>query len=152
MEIKVNKEIRRYTEKVFFGLSLRETICVGMALAASVAIYFPASAVMPLELVTWLCIAGASPFAFMGFFKYHDMPAERALWIILKNKGLTPKILTYKSHSDPYLLANRSRKERRKHGNQNDKKHLHAAKQKRKGGQKKGRQNHPAGNPDQKSV
>ena len=36
MEVKINREIRNYTESMFFGLSMRQ--CVFTVLAASVAI------------------------------------------------------------------------------------------------------------------
>ena len=40
MEVKINKEIRQYTESVFFGLSLRQFICSVLACATAVIIYF----------------------------------------------------------------------------------------------------------------
>ena len=40
MEVKINKEIREYTEAIFFGLSLRQCICSLLACGTAVAIYF----------------------------------------------------------------------------------------------------------------
>ena len=40
MEININKDIREYTEGVFFGLNLRQLVCSGLAVASAVAVYF----------------------------------------------------------------------------------------------------------------
>ena len=40
MEVKINKEIRDYTESVFFGLSLRQLVFSVIACAAAAAVYF----------------------------------------------------------------------------------------------------------------
>ena len=40
MEVKINKEIRQYTESIFFGLSLRQCICSVLACGSAVALYF----------------------------------------------------------------------------------------------------------------
>lgn len=75
MEVKINREIRNYTESMFFGLSMRQ--CVFTVLAASVAIllYFVLKPYVGTETVSWMCILGAAPFAAMGFVTYHGMTA-----------------------------------------------------------------------------
>ena len=40
MEVKINREIRNYTESMFFGLSLRQLIFSALALAVAVGLYF----------------------------------------------------------------------------------------------------------------
>ena len=40
MEIKINKEIRQYSEKIFFGLSLRQFICSVLACGVAIGVYF----------------------------------------------------------------------------------------------------------------
>lgn len=40
MEIKINKEIKEYTETMFFGLSVRQFIFALLACGAAVGIYF----------------------------------------------------------------------------------------------------------------
>ena len=40
MEVKINKEIRNYTESMFFGLSLRQFIFSVLACGVAVALYF----------------------------------------------------------------------------------------------------------------
>ena len=61
MEVKINREIRNYTESMFFGLSMRQ--CVFTVLAAGVAIllYFVLKPNVGTETVSWMCILGAAP-------------------------------------------------------------------------------------------
>ena len=40
MEVKINREIRNYTESMFFGLSLRQLIFSALAMAVAVGLYF----------------------------------------------------------------------------------------------------------------
>lgn len=40
MEVKINREIRDYTESVFFGLSLRQLVFSLLAMAVAVLLYF----------------------------------------------------------------------------------------------------------------
>lgn len=40
MEIKINRDIREYTEDMSFGLSLRQFICVVLACGGAVDLYF----------------------------------------------------------------------------------------------------------------
>ena len=40
MEIRINREIREYTEAMYFGLSLRQFICSVFACGVAVGLYF----------------------------------------------------------------------------------------------------------------
>ena len=40
MEVKINREIRDYTESMFFGLSIRQFVFSLLAVIAAVAVYF----------------------------------------------------------------------------------------------------------------
>ena len=44
MEVKINREIRNYTEAMFFGLSMRQFIFSACACVVAVGLYFPAQA------------------------------------------------------------------------------------------------------------
>ncbi len=96
MEVRINKEIRDYTEAVFFGLNIRQLIFSGLACGVAVGIYFGLRKPLGTEVVSWLCILGAAPFAALGFIKYHGMTAEKALWALIKSELLMPKRLVSK--------------------------------------------------------
>ena len=96
MEVKINKEIRNYTESMFFGLSLRQCIFSVLACGVAVGIFFGLRSHMGVETVSWICILGAAPFAAMGFITYHGMTAEQFAWAWLKSEFIMPKRLIFK--------------------------------------------------------
>ena len=63
MEVKINKEIRNYTESMFFGLSLRQFIFSVLACGVAVGLYFLLRPRFGTETLSWVCILGAFPFA-----------------------------------------------------------------------------------------
>lgn len=95
MEVKINKEIRNYTESMFFGLSLRQCVFSVLACGVAVGIFFGLRNQLGVETVSWICILGAAPFAAMGFITYHGMTAEQFAWVWFKSEFLIPKRLTF---------------------------------------------------------
>ncbi|WP_418790368.1 PrgI family protein [Phosphitispora sp. TUW77] len=95
MEVKINREIRDYTESMFFGLSLRQFIFSVMAIGVAISIYFGLRNFFGMETISWICVLGAFPFAALGFIKYHGMTAEQFLWAYIKSEFLMPKKLTF---------------------------------------------------------
>ena len=95
MEVKINREIRDYTESMFFGLSLRQFVFSVLAVGIAVGIYFGLRSFFGTETVSWMCILGAFPFAALGFIKYHGMTAEQFLWAYIKSEFLIPKKLCF---------------------------------------------------------
>jgi membrane-bound ClpP family serine protease len=99
MEVKIPKEIREYTEAIFFGLSLRQFIFAVLAVGIAVLIYFSLHDTLGTETVSWLCIVGAAPFAAMGFIRYHGMTAEQFLKAWIKSEFLLPRKLVFKAEN-----------------------------------------------------
>ena len=95
MEVKINKEIRDYTESVYFGLSLRQFIFSILACGMAVILYFVFRLYFGIETLSWLCILGAAPFAAIGFIKYNGMNAEEFLLAYIRSEFLTPKELVF---------------------------------------------------------
>ena len=95
MEVKINKEIRDYTESVYFGLSLRQFIFSILACGMAVVLYFVFKPYFGIETLSWLCILGAAPFAAIGFIKYNGMNAEKFLLAYIRSEFLTPKELVF---------------------------------------------------------
>lgn len=93
MEVKINREIRQYTESMFFGLSLRQFMFSVMAVGVAVGLYFLLKPYFGMETVSWMCILGAFPFAALGFVSYHGMTAEQFLWAWLRSEVIEPKQL-----------------------------------------------------------
>lgn len=95
MEVKINKEIRNYTESMFFGLSLRQFIFSVLACGVAMGLYFLLRSRFGTETLSWVRILGAFPFAAMGFIKYNGMTAEQFVWAWLKSEFLMPKKLMF---------------------------------------------------------
>ena len=98
MEVKINREIRKYTEAVFFGLSLRQFLFSLCAAGAAVLLYFLCRPSAGTELLSWICILGAAPFALLGFVHYHGMPAERLL-VVLARYALSPRVFLFRGEN-----------------------------------------------------
>lgn len=96
MEVKINREIRDYTESIFFGLSIRRFIFSVCACGVAVILYFILKPYFGIETLSWVCILGAVPFAVLGFVKYNGMTAEKFISAWIKSEILTPKKLTFK--------------------------------------------------------
>jgi hypothetical protein len=97
MEVKINREIREYTESMFFGLSLRQFAFALAAVLAAVGTYFLLKPYLGTETVSWVCVLAAAPFAAMGFIRYNGMTAERFIWAWLKSEFIVPKKLTFRA-------------------------------------------------------
>ena len=97
MEVKINREIRNYTERMFFGLSLRQFLFAIAACGVAVLMYFGLRSHFGVETLSWMCMLGAAPFAALGFIKYNGMTAEKFVWAWLKSEFLVPKKLMWNS-------------------------------------------------------
>ena len=97
MEVKINKDVREYTESMFFGLSLRQFVFSFIALIVAVVIYFWLKPHFGTETVSWMCVLSAAPFAALGFINYHGLNAEQLLWVWLKSEIIEPNKLIFES-------------------------------------------------------
>lgn len=121
MEVKINREIRDYSESMFFGLSLRQLVFSVLAVGVAVGLYFILRPYFGMETVSWMCVLGAAPFAALGFVSYHGMTAEKFLWAWLRSEVLEPKVLLFKPNDLYYeclkALSEKAEKEAyKRHG------------------------------------
>ena len=105
MEVKINKEIQEYTESVFFGLSLRQTVFSVLAIGVAITLYFILKPYLGVETLSWVCILGAFPFALLGFVKYHGMSAEKFLWVWFRYQILEPRRYPCKPNNLYFALS-----------------------------------------------
>ena len=123
MEVKINREIRNYTESMFFGLSMRQFIFSALAAGIAVALYFLLKPIVGSETVSWVCILGAEPFAAMGFISYHGMTAEQFFWAWLRSELIEPKELHFEAVNIYYEAKwdsiGNNKKEAKKHHDEN---------------------------------
>lgn len=114
MEVKINREIREYTESMFFGLSLRQLIFSVLACAVAVTVFFLLRPHLGLETVSWICIIAAFPFAAIGFIRYNGMPAEKFLAAYIRSEILTPKKLLFRNANIYWQIMRQAEREKRK--------------------------------------
>ena len=105
MEIKINKEVRSYTESIFFGLSPRQFIYSILACLVAVIIYFLTIDTLGIETTSWLCMLGAAPFASIGFITYQSMTMEKIVLEFFKSLLLKRTELIDKPINLYYELA-----------------------------------------------
>jgi len=120
MEVKINREIRDYTESMFFGLSMRQFFFSLAAIGIAVVLYLTLKPVLGLETVSWLCIIGAAPFAAMGFVKYHGMNAEEFLWVWLRSELIEPRELKFQSSTIYFEVVEESRRGKKAEGKEKE--------------------------------
>lgn len=104
MEVKINKEIRNYTESIFFGLSMRQFFFSVLACVVAVFIYFSLHNSIGTEMLSWICMLGAAPFAALGFITYNGMTVEKFVWAWIKSEILVPRHLKFVSKNIYYEL------------------------------------------------
>jgi len=97
LEVKINREVRDYTEAVFFGLSLRQFFFSIAAIAIAVTAYFLLNPHLGTETTSWVCILVVAPFAAMGFIKYNGMTAEQIAVAWFRSEFLMPKKLMFRA-------------------------------------------------------
>ena len=99
MEVKINKDIREFSESIFFGLSMRQFIFSALACGMAVLVYFLLRNHLGTETLSWVCIMTAIPFGALGFIKYNGMTADEFLVAWVKSEILMPKVLFFKAEN-----------------------------------------------------
>lgn len=123
MEVKINKEIRDYTESIFLGLSLRQCFFSVLACIIAVGFYFLFIDYLGLEITSWLCMISAAPFAALGFVTYQGMNTEQIIKNAWRSFLLMNQKLVYKPQNLYYeFLKDTINIHRKESMNKNDKK------------------------------
>lgn len=105
---KINKDIRKYTEKIVLGLTLRQTIFSILSCIVAVIVYFVSIDTLGSEITSWFCIVCAIPFAALGFIDYQGMNAEQLVVCIIKSIILKNRKLQYSTTNVHYeIIKNR---------------------------------------------
>ena len=117
MEIKINREIRNYTEAMFFGLSMRQFVFALCGVGVAVLLYFGLKPYLSIETLSWMCMLGAAPFMAMGFITYNGMTAEQFAWVWLRHKLIEPQKVKFECgtlYSEAHTISERAKETKRK--------------------------------------
>lgn len=121
-EIKINKEMRDYTESIFFGLSLRQSIFSIIACIIACGLYFLFKDRLGTEMTSWLCMLGAAPFAAFGFIRFQGMCTEDIVKMAISSLILSARNLINTPFNFYYEIFEPSIKQSRKESVVHDKK------------------------------
>ena len=123
MEVKINKEIRNYTDSIVLGLTLRQCFFSVLACFVAVIVYFLFIDVLGLEVTSWLCIVVAIPFAALGFVSYQGMNFEKILINVWRSFLMSHRQLVFRPYNLYYeILKDYIENQRKESINPNDKK------------------------------
>lgn len=104
MEVKINKDIREYTESIVLGLSLRQCFFSVLACIMAVIFYFLFIDKLGMEITSWLCMLSAAPFTALGFIHYQGMNAEQILIAAIQSLILTHRELSFETKNIYYQI------------------------------------------------
>ena len=107
IEVKIPREINSYKEKLFFNLTLRQTICTVVAIGVNVPLYFFGKNYINADLLSWIVIIIAIPIMFAGYFKYNNLNFEEFITVVLKYNLFSPQIRIYRT-KNLYEYLNRN--------------------------------------------
>lgn len=97
LEVKIPKEIMEYKEKIFFGLSIRQLICVVIATVVCLITYFFVKPFIGNDLAGYLVLVEAMPIMGVGFLRINGFTFEKYVMLILKHMfGNQTRV--YKTH------------------------------------------------------
>ena len=73
MEIDMNRDLERFKESIFMGLSLKQLLYSIMALAAGAAVVLIIYPYVGLTMAAYVAVPVVAPIALTGFYSYHGM-------------------------------------------------------------------------------
>ena len=120
--VRIPEEIRKYKEKIAFGLTARQLVCTLVALFICVPLYWFGRKYILEDILAWIIIAIAIPLEAVGFLKINGMPMEKFAVAAFKFEWLYPRKRKFKTENVWRSWQNeaikeeqpKSRKERKK--------------------------------------
>jgi len=85
LEVKIHKEITEYREKIIFGLSIRQLICVTIAALLCIATFWAVKPFIGKDLAGYLVLIEAAPIMGVGFLRINGFTFEQYVAIVLKH-------------------------------------------------------------------
>lgn len=100
MEIDMNRDLERFKESVFLGLSLRQLIYSILALAVGAVVVLLIYPYVGLTMSAYIAVPVVAPVALTGFYSYHGMTFTEKMKLKVRFMFRQPP-LTYVSTEDP---------------------------------------------------
>ena len=99
MHIEVNRDLDRFKESVFLGLSLRQLLFSILALAAGAGIVLLVYPIVGLTASAYIAVPVVAPIALTGFYSFHGMTFVEMMRMKIHFSGKQPT-LRYESTED----------------------------------------------------
>jgi len=97
--VRIPEEIRKYKEKIAFGLNARQLVCTLIAFFVCVPLYWYGRNFIAEDILSWIIIAIAIPLAAIGFIKINGMPMEKFAVAAAKYEFLYPRKRKFKTEN-----------------------------------------------------
>ena len=97
--VRIPEEIRKYKEKLAFGLTARQLICTILTCAICVPLYWKGKDVIPEDILGWAIMFIALPLLSVGYIRFNGVPMERMAKIFFLTQVLYPIKRKYKSEN-----------------------------------------------------
>lgn len=109
--VRIPEEIRKYKERIMFGLSARQLICTIIALGICIPLYFFGNKYIDEDALSWIIILIALPIFAIGFFTFNGMPMEKFILAYLKFSFINPLKRRYKTENAFRIWDEKARSE-----------------------------------------
>ena len=99
IEVRIPKEIKAYKEKLFYNLTLRQTVCSVLAISINVPLYYFGKEYISQDILSWIVLFVAVPIFLVGYFNYNGLNFEDFIKAVFKYNFLYPQKRKYKSEN-----------------------------------------------------
>ena len=86
IEVKIPKEITEYSEKIIFGLSLRQMVVVGLGIPTIIGTFIFSKTYLGEDFASYVVMLVCIPFFSVGFVKKENMYFEKYLELLIRHK------------------------------------------------------------------
>lgn len=97
ISVPVPKDLSGIKTKVALNLTKRQLICFGGAAMVGIPLYLALRGIAVTEAAAMAMVAAMLPFFFVAMFRKDGFPAEKYLYLIIRQKLLMPGIRRYRS-------------------------------------------------------
>lgn len=95
MRVQISKDITKYKTKVYFGLTFRQIIALGVTLAINIPLYSKLIKRFTEDTTTWIILIIALPLMAIGWLEPQGMAFEKYVGVIIW-EFITPQVRPYK--------------------------------------------------------
>ena len=85
-------------------MTVRQLVFSALAGVSALCIFFLCNGRLPMEMVSWLCILAAVPFAAFGFIRWHGMYMEDIIKVFIRSRFVVGHTVYFRPQNDNKAL------------------------------------------------